>query len=283
MARRQTGIGAVVVVGIVLGLIALLIWLAPQSIRYQQTEQQCRFRLRRVGEAINAWVMEHGRERFPPVRNPAPRQLWRPGRPDSLSAILRPYLSGDDDLFRPRRIGDKRIPSGREQDESENEYVQRLRQRELTCCPTTGFPYWYNALDLQRNDPDRLGVRDPTVLAPGPSGTTDELVYLHCQPTAEGAAPHQLDDGPGHHAAIGSALVRQVLPEHVAEERERLRRAEQVNAGRPIEEWTVDLLAIRSQVEALERRLERHPEGFVVTRLQVEVRAIPGVPPVAPP
>jgi len=272
MQRRH-----IVVLVIILGLISLLLVLTPHSIRYQRTEQQCRFRLRRLGFAVTMWVIEQDYQAFPPIQNPRPRTLWQPGDPESAAEVLRPYLSGDSNHFRPQRVGERRIPSRLAEDESESDYIARLRERELTVDPATGFPFWYNALELRYNDPRRMGLAGITKLVPDPelAPSGDRIALFTCQPTAEGDPPYTVDGEPGSFGVFGYTVLRQVLPEHIAEERAKIEAIEEANIGKPAEEWTHDLIHLREELGRLERALHQHPEGFVVTRLDSDVAFIP--------
>lgn len=186
--RREYGF-AIILICVVL-LAAILASLMP-GIRGGADDQRCRFRLRRLGEAVHRWVEDHGRRAYPQLVNPPAAQPWRPGRAGAIDTVLWEYLQGD--LPRPQR-----------QEESREAHLARLRDASLAVCPITGFAYWYN---------ERLATTDPTAVAAGEVGA---ITYFHCQRTVDGAWPHRHDGADGVHAVRGHGQQFQIDAEQVA-------------------------------------------------------------------
>lgn len=278
MARTQTFQTTVITGGVLAILALLLLALWPFSISARRDELMVRHRLRRLGIAVTEWVIDHGCSRYPPIVNPPPRTLWQPGRANAAAVILRPYLSGYDDHFRPQRVGDMRIPSRRQADETEDEYHARLRAREITVDPRTGFAFWYNAFELRASQPQDLAL-GITGLGPSPLDDEDRLLYFSSQTNATGEPPHRQSGEAGWWGTFGYVVHRPVAAQEVTELRTQLNAIEEANVGKPASEWTHDLVYLREEVSRYEEALARHPTGFTVHKLASEVRFVPGLPP----
>lgn len=252
---------------------ALLVWLLPPSISSRKIEQMARYRLHRLARAVNLHVLDHDQQ-WPVIVNPTPQTPWQPGRPGSAAEVLRPYLSGDSQL-RPQRIGDKKL-EGQRDDETYEAYIQRLRDRELTVCPITGFPYWWEN-PAQRGTPDEVvsgaARLDPL---PGNEEAREGVPYFTTQLTSEGTAPYSdLGGDPVLYACFGIPVQRLVTPEEVTDMREQLRQIERQNEGLPRDEQTHDLAFLRQQVMAYETALHEHGGAFPVGALEAVVTTDP--------
>src|SRR5258708_24837887 len=79
--------------------IAVLLGLAFASLallgRHGAVDERCRFRLLRLGGAINAWMEDHGHHDFPSIVNPKAGEPWLPGRTGSAGLVLWNYLGGN--------------------------------------------------------------------------------------------------------------------------------------------------------------------------------------------
>src|SRR5580704_9529024 len=87
-------------------------------------DERCRFRLFRLGGAVNAWIDDHGHRSFPSIVNPASDEPWLPGRTGSAGLVLWNYLGGD-------------IPSKPRANETPEAWAERLRGSELSVCPAS--------------------------------------------------------------------------------------------------------------------------------------------------
>lgn len=110
-----------------------------RSVRLDHTDEICRVRLLRMGEAIALFVEDHGGAIFPEVRNPPPFTPWTPGMPQSPGEVLRPYLGGDLHAA-PQRDGETR-----------DQWLIRARASEMSVCPATRFPYLANLAALSQS------------------------------------------------------------------------------------------------------------------------------------
>lgn len=181
--HRWQSLGVFLLVLAVLGL--LWFWGMRNSISTLADLRKSEFRLRRLGLAVNQWVLDHGYTGFPRIRNPPPQVLWQPGRPGSAEIVLAEYLSAGP--LATRRQG-----------ESDAEWLARRRRNELTACPFTGFEYWYNASWLFDLDPQRLA-----------RGEEDELHYFASQQRRDGTWPVFTNGRSGRHAIVGFGMQRQ--------------------------------------------------------------------------
>ncbi|TVR47193.1 MAG: hypothetical protein EA402_01575 [Planctomycetota bacterium] len=206
--------------------ILLLMSVERFSIVHRADEFQTRFRLKRLGVAVNQWVADQGHQRFPRIINPPPVSPWDPQRMGSAHAVLGPYLQGDVPMLQ------------REGESAQDFYLRRLNQ-ELTVDPHTGFEFWYN-IQLIDRDPSQVENQHP------------EWWYFRAQRDRDGEWPHR------NRGELGSWLVRPVLVQRQIGEadirsmRERLSRLEERNRGLPPSAWSHDLDFLRSEVQRLE-------------------------------
>ncbi len=139
----------IVILIIIITLMGLLFALS-RNLRPDHTDEMCRVRLLRMGQAVALYVEDHGGAAFPAIRDPTPFTLWEPQQPFAADTLLRPYLGGTISLPQP-------LPG-----ESRDVWQARLRSRELSVCPVTGFPYLSNS-ELLRSTPSaftRIGTAD---------------------------------------------------------------------------------------------------------------------------
>lgn len=174
----------VIALVLVIALLGLL-FQGARRLRIDHTDEICRVRLLRMGEAVALYVEDKGGAAFPDLRNPPPQTPWVPGLPQSAGDLLRPYLGGDLRAM-PQRA-----------DESREDWLRRARASEMSTCPATGFAYLAN-LELLAQSPGSFARSD-----------TPTWVF-RCQAHANQAAPHR-EDGRGviHVATLGS-VERQV-------------------------------------------------------------------------
>jgi hypothetical protein len=173
--RRDYTIGTSI--ALVVALAAIIAFMLP-GIRHEKGDQQCRFRLRRLGEAVHRWIDDHGRRSFPRLSNPAAGRDWTPGQAGSIDAVLWSYLQGN--LPKPKHDG-----------ENQADYDARMREDSLAVCPETGFSYWFN---------EALLTTRPEDLATGASGA---ITYFQCQKRADGTWPHERKGVTGIHVVQG--------------------------------------------------------------------------------
>lgn len=174
------------VVALVVSIALLgLLFQGARRLRIDHTDEICRVRLLRMGEAVALYVEDKGGATFPDIRNPPAQTPWVPGMPQSAGDLLRPYLGGD---LRP-------LPQ--RSDESREDWLRRARASEMSTCPATGFAYLAN-LELLAQSPGSFTRADaPTWV-------------FRCQAHGNQSAPHRADGrGVVHLATLGS-VERQV-------------------------------------------------------------------------
>jgi hypothetical protein len=243
----QTALLVAVAIVLAIAITALALIARPSAVN-----ERCRFRLFRLGGAINAWVEDHGHRSFPSIVNPQPGDLWLPGRTGSAGLVLWNYLGGN-------------IPSQPHRDETPEQYAERLRGNELSVCPASGLEYWYDDQGLGSTTPNELLSHQPP-----------EIRYFHCQ-QIHGAAPHHLHGQDGAFAVfglIGASGAQIVTKADVAVMRTDLVRLEGDHStlGAKDREERIDLL--RGRIEALDQ--EMGSSGQVeMKRLSAEVRFLP--------
>lgn len=227
------------------------------SISHQAVDVQARFRLKRLGIAVNQWVADHGFNRFPQITNPPQATRWDPQRLASAYAILGQYLQGD-------------VPMIQRQDESAEEFYQRRLKNELTVDPQTGFEFWYN-VQLRDRQPDQLVNDDHSTW------------YFRSQRDLNGNWPYRHQGEEGTWMVAPSLIQRQITQQDLNQMRQRLDQLERENEGLPPSEWSHDLEFLRREVRRLETLHREHGEGSsdqgrVLTQLGLEqqVRFISG-------
>ena len=232
----------VLVVSVVAGLLVVAM---PLSISSRAEEQQCRFRLRRLGLAVNQWVEDHGHEAFPPIRNPPAGADWDPQRSQGADQVLWFYLYGD--VPRPPRPG-----------ESPAEYQKRLRRSALTICPLTDLPFWYN---------ERLRQLTPNEVV---EGRSEGVPYFFSQRGRDGSYPIEDAEGnPAVHGVVGRPELVQISRDEVEALAAKIAEEEQRDPRNPeIDYW-------RHRLDAYRRRLaEAGGERFSMGRLMADVEVL---------
>jgi hypothetical protein len=252
MARGITQSALLVAIAIVLAL--AIIALATMS-RPASVDERCRFRLFRLGGAVNAWVEDHGHHSFPRILNPSPQALWLPGRIGSAGLVLWNYLGGD-------------IPSPAHPNETQEQFAERLRGNELSVCPASGTEYWYDDQTIGSTTPNDLLSRQPP-----------EIRYFHCQ-QVNGHAPHHHHGQDGAFAVYGllGAGGGQILTKaDVVAMHGDLKRLEADTAiiGSKDRQERIDQL--RTRIGALEQEMGTNGQ-VEMKRLSAEVRFGPSVP-----
>jgi len=170
------------VIALVVTIVLLgLLFQGARHLRVDHTDEICRIRLLRMGEAVALYVEDKGGAAFPDLRNPPAQTPWVPGLPQSAGDLLRPYLGGD------LRATPQRA------DENREDWLRRARASEMSCCPATGFAYLANLELLAQS--------------PGSFTRTDAPTWVfRCQGHANQTAPHRKDGrGVVHLATLGSA------------------------------------------------------------------------------
>jgi hypothetical protein len=233
---------------IVLSLVALALVGRPSAI-----DERCRFRLYRLGGALDAWVEDHGHAAFPAIVNPEPGTAWEPGRPGSAAKVLWEYLGGD-------------MPERRLAGETDAQHLARRRSTELTLCPGADLEYRYNDAGLAGLKPADLSAGKPP-----------EIWYFRCPRQTAGAWPHRHGGKDGVLAVVGSGQEAMVDRAGLEDLRRQLAalEADTSNAGaadRPeritqLRQRVADLdQAMAGTDRAVMKRLTVEPPRFEVPR-----------------
>lgn len=172
------GISNTALILAIAALLAIAFTALALTSRSGAVDERCRFRLLRLGGAVDAWMEDHGHHDFPSIVNPKPGEPWLPARTGSTGVVLWDYLGGN-------------IPPKQHPDESTERYLERLRGSELSVCPASGLEYWYNDSALGAASPAEIMTRTPP-----------EIWYFHCQ-HALGKAPHRLHGADGTFSVVG--------------------------------------------------------------------------------
>ena len=239
-----------VIVGIIIFIATLLILtLNKVNLSQKVDDMQCRFRLKRLGIAVNQWVIDQGHQRFPKIKNPTTATPWDPNRLASAHAILGEYLRGD-------------IPFRRMEDESSEAFYQRRLKNEMTVDPRTGYEFWYNPLmaDLK---PESV------------KNDSSDHWYFRTQRNSNGEWGYEHGGTDGSWMVVPSLVQRQITSDDLISLRERLNELERINAGKPQEKWTHDLPFLRDEVLRLETLHREKGEvlsdgSVVVTQIALE-------------
>ena len=264
MSIQRIAWSAAIVLAVIIGL-ALL----PPNIRDRKVEQQARYRLHRLARAVNLYVIDH-KQQWPEIQNPSPRKEWQPFRRGSTAEVLSQYLSGDNDL-RPQRLDDKKL-RGQRDNETYDDYLIRLRNREISACPATGFDYWWDQPGRTGTPDDAITGRSPGNIIPNDKENRKGLRYFSSQLTSEGTAPYTNRSGqPVLYASYGIPVQRTVTHDDVVKMREQLRTIENENQGLPIDEQTHDIALLREKVLAYEQALSQKGSSFTVGALDTVV------------
>ncbi len=178
-----------VVLVIVIALMALIVAALRFIDDSRVVDETCRFRLFRVGGAVNLWLEDNGHKKFPDIQNPAPHEPWMPNRPGSASVVLGEFLGG------------RTVPS-KNPILTDEQHLANLRQVELTTCAVNQFEYWYNFADL--HDLDTTGLK---------SGKQKETWLFRCQTNLDDTRPHNQKKQPGVHIVYSTSVIKVITRE----------------------------------------------------------------------
>jgi hypothetical protein len=241
MSKQQA-----VVLAVVVGLIVLIMVSMSALKRPSILDEQCRIRLHRLTEAVNFWLEDHGHSSFPLVVNPQPHQGWFPERAGSADSIFWKYLGGN--VTPQRRDG-----------ETDSQYLERLRDGQMTLCPVSRFEFVYN---------DALRDVSPTALA---DGTVAQAWYFRCQSCADGSAPHKKSGVGGIHVGFVHGEVGTISHEEAEAVYAEVERLEKEYAKKPGKALQEKLDAQRTWAATLKREFGSSTEPVRLNRLNVGV------------
>jgi len=233
-----------------------LLFAVSRNLRPDHTDEMCRVRLLRMGQAVALYVEDHGGAAFPAIRNPTPLMPWEPQQPFAADTLLRPYLGGIARLPQP-------LPQ-----ESREAWQARLRNRELSVCPATGFPYLSNS-ELLRSTPSaftRIGTAD---------------WVFRCQGRTASAGAHKKDGQSGVQRALLGTAERTINTSERDAITAELRDVEIATATLPDGSSTGtpdqlrQLVALRQRVAALDRAFSDGRTTTAVRRLVNDIDWIP--------
>ncbi|TVR13828.1 MAG: hypothetical protein EA401_05855 [Planctomycetota bacterium] len=251
---------SIAVIILVLIVVAIGLNLDRMAIRSNLDEQQCRLRLRRLGIAVNMWVMDRGFERFPNIANPQPGAAFDPQRPASARAFLHPYLRGD--IFLRQR-----------ENEDREAFQERQLRQEMTVDPRTDLEFWYNP-QLAQFRPDEI---------PALTDDQDGVWYFRSQRDNEGQWPYRRAGSDGSWMVYGGTIRQQYSQADINDLRQRLNEIERRNQGVPEAQWSHDLHYLRREVDRIEQAHrtygELSPDGsrvLIKMALEERVRFTPG-------
>ncbi len=286
MSLRSRIVGVVVVVCI----IGLLLLASRHSISNNAQDLRCKYRLSRLGRAVNLWMEDYRRTWHPPITNPQPQTLWIPGREKSAAEVLVEYLdaSADDryDFYPPRSpekdphlfsLSDARDNKKSDYNEMKDAYHARMREREMTVCPETGFEYWYHGGLLESVDFRSINNFEVPDASERARVWNDgkRYPYFSCQHTDAGLGPHEHSGEHGVYRVSAALIVRHVTTAEVTALEQSVKRIEARNIQLPVEEWTHDIVAMRERLDKFRVAAQKRPTGFDVTRLHAEVEFVP--------
>ncbi len=234
---------------VVITLAGLLFSLA-RSIRPDHTDEICRVRLLRMGEAVALYVEDHNGGAFPGLRNPPPFTLWTPGWPQGADEILRPYLGGATQRSEQR-------PG-----ESRDAWLARLRAVDLAVCPATGFGYLAN-LDLLATSPGAFSRADQVA------------VVFSCQGRDASQGAHRREGAWGIHQALLGISERIIAREELDVIQRDLRELAAAAGDTPTIDQGRRIDALRQRYAALERAFSDGRATTTVSRLINDVTWAP--------
>lgn len=234
---------------VVITLTGLLFSLARQ-IRPDHTDEICRVRLLRMGEAVALYVEDHNGGAFPGLRNPPPFTLWTPGLPQAADEILRPYLSG------ATQRGEQRPGETREA------WLARLRADDLTVCPATGFGYLAN-LELLATSPSAF------------NRAKNIAVMFQCQGRDPSRGAHRHQGAWGVHQARLSISERVIAREELDVLQRDLHELVTAAGNTPTIDQGRRIDALRQRSAALERAFSDGRTTTTVSRLVNDVIWVP--------
>lgn len=235
----------VVILVVVITLTGVLFSLA-RRIRPDHTDEICRVRLLRMGEAVALYVEDHNGGAFPGVRNPPPFTLWTPGLPQAADEVLRLYLGG------ATQRSDQRPGESREA------WLARLRAVELSVCPATGFGYLAN-LDLLAMSPGAF------------SSSKDVAVAFQCQGRDPNLGAHRQDDVWGIHQAWLGVNERVIGRDDMDTLQRDLRELITRAGDTPTIDQNRRIDALRQRLAALERAFSDGRATTTISRLVNDV------------
>jgi hypothetical protein len=233
-------------------LLAIAIAALALIARPAAVDERCRFRLFRLGGAVNAWIDDHGHRSFPSIVNPASDEPWLPGRTGSAGLVLWNYLGGD-------------IPSKPRANETPEAWAERLRGSELSVCPASGLEYWYEDQALGSTTPAELVAHAPP-----------EIRYFRCQ-LHHGLPPHHYQGADGAFAAFGMVSaggIQQVSRADLQKMRSDLAALEADTSSLGIKDRQERIGQLRERIESLEQAMGT-ADQVEMKRLSVEVRFLP--------
>lgn len=234
---------------VVITLAGLLFSLA-QRIRPDHTDEICRVRLLRLGEAVALYVEDHNGAAFPGLRNPAPFTLWIPGLPQAADEVLRPYLGGATQ------------PSAQRPGETREAWMARVRAVDLSVCPATGFGYLAN-LDL-------------LTTSPGAFSTAKEIaVVFHCQGRDPIRGAHRHNGVWGIHQARLGVAERVIARGDVDIAQRELHELVKLAGETPTIDQNRRIDALRQRIAALERAFSDGRATTTISRLINDVTWAP--------
>jgi hypothetical protein len=249
MARGASHTALLVAIAILLAfaIAALALMVRPSAV-----DERCRFRLFRLGGAVNAWLDDHGHRSFPSIVNPQPDQPWLPGRTGSTGLVLWNYLGGD-------------IPSPPRANEGTDAWAERLRGNELSVCPASGLEYWYEDQALGSTTPTELIAHAPP-----------EIRYFRCQ-LHHGLPPHHYQGADGAFAVfglVGPSGKQQISRADVVTMRSDLAALEGETRSIGLKDRQERVGQLRARIEAIEQAMGS-ADQIEMTRLSAEVRFLP--------
>lgn len=239
---RSPGLQTAAVALIIALLAVVFTYALPSGARDGRDDLRCRTRLFRLSQAVIQWSDDNGRRQFPPITNPSAGQVWKPGRPGSISEVLGSYLNSD---YRPIRLPDETDSAFRERQQAfEDRREARGLEREQSICPVTNTDYWYDT---------RLRDLNPISAF---LGEVEQITVFRCQIPADGTYPHYEDGRGGVYQAVITGVIQMVEPEEVVELRAAIA---QIKADHPDDPdfggW--DLPRLQRQLNQLEAASER--------------------------
>jgi hypothetical protein len=213
-------------------------------------EEQCRFRLFRVGGAVNLWMDDSGLRAFPEIENPPPHEQFIPNRPKSTSVTLEQYLGGN-------------VALSKRPDRSEEQHLANRREVELSTCPVTKLEYWYNYSDLRSLDPSDLT-----------SGKVKDIWVFRCQSNIDGKLPHRERNIDGVHAVYVSGVTRTITFEEAESMQQELDTMVAASKRAPSDQALKDQVAdMRGWLESVQRK--KSGADATVSKLEMKVKFLP--------
>jgi hypothetical protein len=239
-----------VVLFLVILVMALIIFATQFVTDTRVVEEQCRFRLFRVGGAVNLWLDDSGQRAFPEIENPPPHEQFIPHRPKSASVVLEQFLGGN-------------LALSKRPDKSEEQHLANVREVELTTCPVTRLEFWYNYSDLRSLDPKDLM-----------SGNQKNLWIFRCQSKIDGGLPHREHGKDGVHAVYASGVSRTITFEEAELMQQELDDLIAAFKRAPSDQALKDQIAdMRGWLESVQRK--KSGADATVSKIEMTVKFLP--------